>query len=278
MQTSVGVRHDLGHPRVSRSAYLKRILSVYLFPRRGPLSFWYETPEVNGAAFVNGVGQYYMTFRGKADYPGPFDAAGLPLLDYRGNIGLQYNPIAIAQYGLACFNQYKQSSDECMRRKFLVASDWLVENLEVNAAGLLVWHHHFNWPYRQPLIAPWYSGLAQGMGVSLLIRASLDTGRLSYQAAAHAAYSALTEDVACGGVLVRDSDGSAWLEEYLVDPPSHILNGFLWAVWGLYDFARWTGQLSARELFQECVHTIAQNLPRYDTGFWSLYELGTTGP
>ena len=50
--------------------------------------------------------QYFMRFRGKAHYAGPFDAGGIPLLDYRGHIGRQYNPIAIAHYGLARFNRW----------------------------------------------------------------------------------------------------------------------------------------------------------------------------
>ena len=47
-----------------------------------------------------------MRFQGKAAYAGPFDSAGVPLLDYRGDIGRQHNPIAIAQYGLARFNRW----------------------------------------------------------------------------------------------------------------------------------------------------------------------------
>jgi hypothetical protein len=64
-----------------------------------------------------------------------------------------------------------------------------------------------------------------------------------------------------------------WIEEYLVDPPSHILNGFIWALWGVYDYARWADSSPARELFSACVSTIESALPDYDTGRWSLYEL-----
>ena len=40
-----------------------------------------------------------------------------------------------------------------------------------------------------------------------------------------------------GGVLIREGDDGAWLEEVVVDPPTHILNGFLWAIWGVRDYA-----------------------------------------
>jgi glycosyltransferase involved in cell wall biosynthesis len=52
-----------------------------------------------------------MRFQAKAAYAGPFDGAGVPLLDYRGDIGSQHNPIAIAQYGLARFNRWCNTPD-----------------------------------------------------------------------------------------------------------------------------------------------------------------------
>ena len=262
----------------SRAAYLGRILSVYLRPASGPLAFWYETPESNDAAFQRGIGQYYMTFAGKAEYRGPFDLAGVPLLDYRGDIGRQYNPIAIAQYGLACFNHVRHDSRQRWRDAYLRAANWLTANLVPNVHGVPVWTHAFDWPYRQTLVAPWYSGLAQGQGLSLLVRAATDTGQTRYADAADRAFRALTLEVAAGGVIVTDSEGRVWIEEYIVDPPTHILNGFIWALWGVFDYMTWRGDASARALFERCVDTLEGNLSRYDAGFWSLYELNDDGP
>ncbi len=116
-----------------------------------------------------------MSFARKADYRLHCDSPGIPLLDYHGQIGLQYNPIAIAQWGLGNYNLYCADRDSARREKFLAASDWLCTNLEQNRFGISVWNHHFNWEYRNPLKSPWYSGLAQGQGISLLLRAHLDT-------------------------------------------------------------------------------------------------------
>src|ERR1700691_1705796 len=90
----------------ARLQYYRRILPAYLGSGRSQLSFWHETPAINSQArngteaFNRQLGPYYMSFREKADYAGPYDAAGVPMLDYRGAIGLQYNPIEIAQWGL----------------------------------------------------------------------------------------------------------------------------------------------------------------------------------
>jgi hypothetical protein len=250
---------------------------VYLFRTNSPLAFWYEIPTINEHAFQPGSTAYFMTFDGKAEYGGPFDSAGIPLLDYRGEIGLRYNPIAIAQFGLAIHNRYQRTADTADRSGYLRVADWLVTNLHANDKNLQVWCHDFDWPYRQTLMAPWYSGLAQGSGLSLLVRAAADTGDAKYGSAAHAVYESFNRSINDGGVVHRDEDGNVWIEEYLVDPPSHILNGFIWATWGIYDYARWSGAREASALFDAFAHTVAANLEKYDTGFWSMYELPCGG-
>jgi heparosan-N-sulfate-glucuronate 5-epimerase len=260
----------------SRLAYLARIARVYANRSSGPLSFWYERPRINEAAF--GGMPYFMVFQGKAAYRGPFDGEGVPMLDYRGDIGLQHNPIAIAQYGLACFNRWHEQASNKDKTAWVTAADWLERALVPNSFGVPVWMHLFDWPYRQLLMAPWYSGLAQGNGLSMLVRAAQATGEDRYARAAHKAFEPFRLDVAAGGVVATDDRGRIWIEEYLVDPPSHILNGFIWALWGIYDYARWSGARDASQLFEACTATIADALPEYDTGRWSLYELPAGGP
>jgi heparosan-N-sulfate-glucuronate 5-epimerase len=264
----------------TRWHYYRRICSAYLLSElgsgRSQLTFWHEAPEINPRATASHLGEYYMLFREKADYAGPFDAAGLPMLDYHGVIGVQYNPIAIAQWGLANYNRFCETNDDTRWRKTLNAADWLAANLEPNVHGLLVWNHHFDWDYRDTLKAPWYSGLAQGQGVSLLLRAHGRTGNKEYQCAAEKAFIALTRPIAEGGVLFEDDKNDLWIEEYVVDPPTHILNGFMWALWGVFDF--WLAQkdASAKGIFDRGVETLRRNLARFDTGYWSLYEQSGT--
>ncbi len=263
--------------RPSRIAYLARIARVYARRSSGPLSFWYEPPRLNEQAFVDRR-RYFMCFQGKAVYRGPFDENGVPLLDYHGDIGRQYNPIAIAQYGLARFNTWCDTRSEDDLRAWLAATTWLERQLTPNRAGVSVWMHEFDWPYREPLQAPWYSGLAQGSALSLLVRAADVTGDWRFAKTAIQAFKSMTLDVDAGGVLAKDILGRLWIEEYIVRPPSHILNGFIWAVWGVYDYARFTGAAEAQALFDACISTIETALPEYDTGRWSLYELPAGGP
>jgi hypothetical protein len=198
------------------------------------------------------------------------------MLNYRGAVGLQYNPIAIAQYGLGNYNLFRRSGDRERRRKFLAVADWLVDNLEQNSRGLWVWNHHFDWEYRDMLKAPWYSALAQGQGISLLVRAHQATRREDYLEAAERAFETFLEHVDAGGVTCVDEEGYTWFEEAIVDPPTHILNGFLWASWGVYDYSLHTADEDAERLFDGAVKTLKDNLSRFDAGFWSLYEQSGT--
>ena len=115
---------------MKRLAYYQRIFSAYLLRGNSQLSFWHDEPEANPQARPDHLGEYYMTFAQKADYAGSFDESAVPLLDYRGQIGVQYNPIAIAQWGLANYNRFCETKDESRRKKTLMAADWLLANLE----------------------------------------------------------------------------------------------------------------------------------------------------
>lgn len=259
-----------------RLRYYQRIFAVYLIPSKSQLTFWHGEPQVNEQCDSEDLSQYYMPFLGKADYPGHYDEQGIPMLDYHGAVGLQYNPIAIAQYGLGNYNLFRRTGDAERHRKFLAMADWLVNNLEQNPAGLWVWNHHFDWEYRTTLKAPWYSALAQGQGISLLVRAHRETAKPAYLEAAKQAFETFLKTTDEGGVAYIDEEGYTWFEEVIVNPPTHILNGFLWASWGVYDYFLHTGEEEARRLFHEAIRTLRDNLSRFDAGFWSLYEQSGT--
>jgi len=260
----------------SRLKYYNRIFSAYLTNHKSHLSFWHGDPQVNDRFQTNDLDEYYMLFFEKADYTGQYDAVGIPMLDYRGEVGLQYNPIAIAQYGLGNYNFYKRNQEQTRFDKCLRAADWLVRNLEKNHKGIYVWNHHFDWEYRDKLKAPWYSALAQGQGISLLVRVFKETGRQEYKVTADQALISFTRETEEGGVAHTDERGYVWFEETIVNPPTHILNGFIWAMWGVYDYYFLTRDEAAQQLFQKAVQTLEDNLKDFDCGFWSLYEQSGT--
>jgi heparosan-N-sulfate-glucuronate 5-epimerase len=90
------------------------------------------------------------------------------------------------------------------------------------------------------------------------------TGDENYLNAARDASEAFRKDVREGGVVYTDDRGDSWLEEYIVFPPTHILNGFMWASWGVYDYFLATGESWARDCFEGAMGTLKANLHLYD--------------
>ena len=252
--------------------YWNRIFKAYILGNTSQLTFWHGEPQINPNIKKGSLGQYYMSFYNKANYQGQCDSNGIPMLDYQGAIGLQYNPIAIAQWGLGNYNIWRTTKSQNEYEKFLKSADWLVDNLEENEYGLKVWMHHFDFEYRDTLRSPWYSGLAQGQGISLLVRAFKETDLEKYRNASDQAFRVFSVSIYDGGVNYIDSNGNNWIEEYIVHPPTHILNGFIWALWGIYDYALQFNNEKAMNVFKEYTRTLVKELDSYDNGFWSLYE------
>ncbi len=79
-----------------------------------------------------------------------------------------------------------------------------------------------------------YSAMTQGEGASLLYRAILETGDVRFSGVADQAIALMLKPVAEGGKAYYDQ-GKLTLEENPQATPSAILNGWIFAVFGLYD-------------------------------------------
>ena len=214
--------------------------------------------------------EYYVSIE---PWNGLFDDSGIPMVDYGGEIGYMYDPATISQHALANFELYLETCDNEYREKFLDQADWLLENLVLcEARDFYVLEYDFD--YGQfDMEAPWISAVAQSQGISTLLRAYEVTGEEKYLEAAEAAPGAFEKTINEGGVSYIDRDGFSWYEEYPASKPPHVLNGFIYALFGLYDLYKSTGSEKALGLFNDGVETLEANLHEYDTGSWSAYYL-----
>lgn len=237
------------------------------------------------------LGNYYLDLSGTvapvtAGFYGPIDDKGIPLIDYdrafksrwifggkRRRYGVHYTPVTIAQYALGLYGQLLNGKSDESKDCFLIQADWLRDNLVSMPDGFGLWLHWFAQP-SYSLEPPWVSAMAQGQGISALLRAFDLTDDNSYLEAAQLAFQAFRHDVADGGVSFQDANGCLWFEEYPSRPASHVLNGFIFALWGIFDFWRVTADESIRAFWQQGVDTLKVNLPRYERGNdWSRYDL-----
>jgi hypothetical protein len=201
-----------------------------------------------------------------------FDEEGVPLADYGGKIGAQYNPVTISQYALALYHAFLGTGNVTLRAKFLIQANWLVAHAK-DLGNFTVWQYKFDWAIYN-MTDPWVSAMAQGEGVSVLTRAYTLTGNRTFLEAAEKAIGSFEVEKDDGGVRFTDYDG-VWFEEYADsgDLDSKVLNGFVFALYGLYEYAFETNCSESYGLFWTGTNTLEANVQRYDVGYWSYYDL-----
>ncbi len=190
------------------------------------------------------------------------DLRGIPLLLWHNR--LHPFPVQIAQWGLYKYN-LGLKDDKQMEQALLVA-EYLAQNLKNG-----FWDMGIGRP-RYSLKPPWPSAMAQGEGISLLARAYKRTQKEFYAEKAIEAFKIMEMYSIDGGVLSSFPDGSPALEEYPSRPQSLVLNGMLFAIFGVYDFVEMI-DCSRRPFLADLLKGLSENIHRYDMGFWSKYDL-----
>jgi len=117
---------------------------------------------------------------------------------------------------------------------------------------------------------PWVSGLAQGSALSGLVRAGVRLKDSTWYAAARRAIG-IFRTPPPEGVAQPTATGTHYLQ-YSFAPRLHIINGFIEALNGLFDYASVLDDPEGRQLFAAGRAEAAAELPRYDTGGWSKYS------
>lgn len=259
----------------SRYKYLKRVASSYILNHKtSNLTFWHTPLSVNmlAAEDLKAIRAYPQNYESKIGLIDTVDELDVIMLDYKGDLGLQYNPNAIAQLALGYYDKIL-SGEDCLK-EFLNQARYFLDHGREVEDGALLWEYKFPFEMRNYLKSPWRSALAQGQGISVCLRAYKLTGDERYLEHAEKAFKSfkyLSREHP-GGVL-DDSRGYIWLEEYIVDPPNHVLNGFIWALWGVRDYAVFFNNEYAWSLWDSCLKTLKENLEYYDIGFWTTYDL-----
>ncbi len=134
-------------------------------------------------------------------------------------------------------------------------------------AGGIAWEYMFRFDGGLP---PWTSGLSQGTALEVLARA---WSRFKEPADLTAAQQALGifETAPPQGVMVKTAAGT-WYAEYTYAPSDRILNGFIQALVGLYEYSAITKDPLGLKLFEAGDAAARVEVPRFDTGGWSLYD------
>lgn len=175
------------------------------------------------------------------------------------------SPTEMAFCGLAYYHAFLFTKQKNYYVEFLKLADLFVRG-EKN--GRWEWSKDVA---ARNLKAPWISALTQGVGISLLLRAYQETHDETYLKVAKKAFHWLILPLEQDGTASKTNSG-IWYEEYPeVKNPSHILNGHIWALFGIWDYYRVTGDKAAEKMFFDGISVIKTDIDNYDVGYWIVY-------
>lgn len=226
--------------------------------------------------------KYFLSHRELFPEPDIFhiqtDRNGIAMWDYKGRLGLQteHVPWVISFYALGMYNLYYDTLEKSYLEKFFKHADFLVRNL-VARGDFGVWLVQFPWIAPCYLCKkPWISSMYQGLGLSTLARAWMISKNEEYLTTAQEALRSFEVPVSKGGVLKVDRKGFWWYDEYACTRRANVLNGFIFALVGLYEYHDVSKDPKALTLFNNGIKTAMHYIDKYDLNFlvfkWSKYD------
>ncbi len=206
------------------------------------------------------------------------DNNGIPI--FTVNDTNHYHPIVIAQKGLDYLSNFRFSNDSIyldsvvIYANFLVASSYQYKDAYWFPYTFDFSLHGFD---EDILRSPWYSAMAQGQILSLLVRLYEQTNDSNYLNYATKVFNSflIDENNKAPCVIYIDDDGDLWLEEYPMSQPTNALNGFNFAIFGIYDYYRLNQNDSmAYNLLLKTLTTVKKNIQKFqEQGEYSYYCL-----
>lgn len=204
------------------------------------------------------------------------DDNGLPKVKYKDEYF--YNPVTLSQYALSMFSRYVEGEGEEVYSNFLKAAYKLVDVQKENGSFL----YNFEYDHHLMKLEPgWVSGMAQGHALSVFSRAYMLTEDEKFLIAGNKALTFLTTPITEGGVLAtlgevdEKYEDLIIFEEYVTNPKSYTLNGFMFSLLGLYDWSRLDARTSdrAKYYFNRGIESLNEILHLYDVGGITSYDL-----
>lgn len=209
------------------------------------------------------------------------DEAGIPL--YTQATTTSYHPVQVAQQALTDLEGHRLSGDPAFLSRAQRALDRLLaESIPVDDAVFFPYRFDFalGGDPNDVMHAPWYSAMAQGQALSGFVRLHATVGEPRYMDAAVRTLRSM-EIKPIGSapwVTFVDREGYLWFEEYAKDPPMQVLNGHIFAIFGLYDYWQVTRDARVAASIEAGLATVCRYADAFrDEGQISRYCLRVPG-
>jgi len=205
------------------------------------------------------------------------DENGVLTVDYHGVQRKVYNPLTVASGGLSYYADYVKGIDkEQSKNKFISSGDWLVKNAN-NKGEYSLWEYEYPWRFYGWISPPYSSALAQAKGLQVLTLAYELTGNEKYLDVAKKIIRSFLVDYDEGGFVTYEGIGNNSLFLHILAKPNfqktYVLNGHTQSLLSIWSYYEKTKDPVAKIIFDKGINYLKENLAKYDTGYWSYYDL-----
>lgn len=180
-----------------------------------------------------------------------------------------YHPVLIAQKILQYCDSYHLTNEEIYLEKAKLFADKMID-LSIspeNNNNVIFYQYPFDFSLHgdpnDTMYAPWYSGMAQGQALSAFVRLYNITKNIKYKDSARKTFNSYFsfKDESMPWISYIDKNKFLWVEEYpMNEEPTSALNGFIFAIYGLYDYYLLTQDLKCKEMLLGCITTIKEHI------------------
>ncbi len=204
------------------------------------------------------------------------DEEGVPVIKEGFSNKSGYHPSHICRYAIHLSSRYQRSKQQEDLRIIKNLMDWIEEN-KVEESSYVTWEFYQDYD-AFGLKAPWTSALINAWCAGALLQGYKVTGEKQLETSAKKALEYLFVPIKEGGGLYEFEDDGIWFEEYPnPENPSHVLNGFIFAIDILDMFASYYEDERYEDYFNRAIIALRENISEYDVDYGSIYDLYTRG-
>lgn len=194
------------------------------------------------------------------------DKEGIPMLDY--NNKFEYYPIQYTQIALHYYANYVITKSESSKTAFLSIAEFARKTIVYKDDFAVLQYNFIVQPYH--IKPPCASAMAQSFGIGVMLEAYSITNDEEYLKIANKMVASFDVLIENGGVKSIWGD-VPFYEEY-PDSNSHVLNGYMFSLSGLYYSYKVTDNQDAKRLFDVGINSLKTKINQYDAGFTSFYS------
>src|SRR5688572_5611824 len=186
-----------------------------------------------------------------------------------------YHPVNACHYALFCFDEYLATKNERFKKAFLAQVSYLRDCTKYNEFE----GERVGYPYLitfHDLKPPWYSSLAQGEAISVLIRYYALTRDETVLPLIVKLKNFMVYPMSKGGCMGKSPEGYEWYEEYPNSKQeAHNFSGYYVAVIAMGEYSQlFPEDTASLNLYNRTLHGGKMSNKVYDSGSGIYYNRG----